>query len=56
VSDRLVNPQDDVATLLSTATIDGAPIGEAERNAYFLIIAQRGTTRRARRFRAGCSR
>lgn len=42
VADRLANPRDDVATLLSTATINGAPIGEAERNAYFLIVAAAG--------------
>lgn len=42
VADRRINPRDDVATILANATIDGKPIGEAERNAYFLIIAAAG--------------
>ncbi|MCK9544233.1 MAG: cytochrome P450 [Novosphingobium sp.] len=41
-ADRRINPRNDVATILSTATIEGAPIGEAERNAYFLIVAAAG--------------
>jgi cytochrome P450 len=40
--DRRRNPRNDVATVLATATIDGAPIGEAERNAYYLIVAAAG--------------
>jgi len=40
--DRRANPRNDVATVLATATIDGAPIGEAERDAYYLIIAAAG--------------
>ena len=40
--DRRKNPRNDVATVLSTATIDGKPIGEAERNAYYLIVAAAG--------------
>ena len=39
---RRTNPRNDVATILSTATIDGKPIGEAERNAYYLIVAAAG--------------
>jgi cytochrome P450 len=41
-ADRRTNPQNDVATILATATIDGEPIGEAERHAYYLIIAAAG--------------
>lgn len=40
--DRRANPRNDVATVLATATIDGKPIGEAERNAYYLIVAAAG--------------
>jgi len=40
--DRRRNPRNDVATVLATATIDGQPIGEAERNAYYLIVAAAG--------------
>lgn len=40
--DRRNNPRDDVATILANATIDGEPIGEAERNAYYLIVAAAG--------------
>lgn len=41
-ADRRVNPRNDVATILATASIDGEPIGEAERNAYYLIVAAAG--------------
>jgi len=41
-ADRRVNPRNDVATILATATVDGEPIGEAERNAYYLIVAAAG--------------
>ena len=41
-ADRRQNPRNDVATILATATIDGQPIGEAERNAYYLIVAAAG--------------
>jgi cytochrome P450 len=40
--DRRSNPRNDVATILANAQIDGKPIGEAERNAYYLIIAAAG--------------
>ena len=40
--DRRTNPRNDVATILANAEIDGPPIGEAERNAYYLIIAAAG--------------
>lgn len=41
-ADRRINPRDDVATILANATVDGEPIGEAERNAYYLIVAAAG--------------
>lgn len=41
-ADRRANPRNDVATILATAEIDGTPIGEAERNAYYLIVAAAG--------------
>lgn len=41
-ADRRINPRNDVATILSTATIDGEPIGDDERNAYYLIVAAAG--------------
>ena len=40
--ERRKYPRNDVATILATAKIDGKPIGEAERNAYYLIIAAAG--------------
>jgi hypothetical protein len=40
--DRRTNPRNDVATILANATIDGQPIGEKERNAYYLIVAAAG--------------
>lgn len=42
VADRRKNPRDDVATILANATINGEPIGDAERDAYFLIVAAAG--------------
>ncbi|MFN3817691.1 cytochrome P450 [Blastomonas sp.] len=39
---RRADPRNDVATILSTATIDGQPIGDDERNAYYLIVAAAG--------------
>lgn len=40
--DRRKHPKNDVATILATAEVDGAPIGDAERNAYYLIVAAAG--------------
>lgn len=40
--DRREHPQDDIATVLATATIDGAPIGEIERIGYYMIVATAG--------------
>lgn len=42
VEDRRQSPRDDVATILANARIDGQPIGDAERDAYFLIVAAAG--------------
>lgn len=40
--DRRKNPKDDLATLLSTGTIDGAPLGEVETFGYYVITATAG--------------
>jgi cytochrome P450 len=40
--DRRANPQNDVASLLATAEIDGDPIGDQEILSYFIIIATAG--------------
>lgn len=40
--DRRSNPRNDVATVLANATVKSEPIGEAERNAYYLIVAAAG--------------
>lgn len=40
--DRRSNPRNDIATILANAQIDGQPVGEDERNAYYLIIAAAG--------------
>lgn len=40
--DRRMNPQNDVATILANATINGEPIGDNERNAYYAIVAAAG--------------
>lgn len=41
-ADRRVHPADDIATVLATATIDGAPIGDLERMGYYIIVATAG--------------
>lgn len=40
--DRRRNPSDDIATLLSTAEINGQPIGTLELMSYYIIIATAG--------------
>lgn len=40
--DRRSNPRNDVATIFANATINGEPIGDKERNAYYLIVAAAG--------------
>lgn len=39
---RRRDPSDDIATLLSTAEVDGAPIGTLELMSYYIIIATAG--------------
>lgn len=41
-AERRREPRNDVATILSTATVNGEPIAESERNAYYLIVAAAG--------------
>lgn len=41
-ADRRANPQDDLATLIATAEIDGKPIGAREAASYYMIIASAG--------------
>lgn len=40
--DRRVNPQDDIATVLAQATIDGKPLDGIEATSYFMIVATAG--------------
>lgn len=40
--DRRAHPRDDIATVLSTAQIDGAPMPEIERLGYYMIVATAG--------------
>lgn len=40
--DRRKNPRDDIATLISNATVDGKPIDDAATFGYYLIIATAG--------------
>lgn len=39
---RRRSPAEDIATVLSNATIDGAPIGDIERTGYYMIVATAG--------------
>ncbi len=39
---RRQNPQDDIATVLANATVNGAPIADRELNGYYMIIATAG--------------
>lgn len=39
---RRANPQDDVATVIANAAIDGKPIGHLEAMSYYIIIATAG--------------
>ncbi|MEM7143093.1 MAG: cytochrome P450 [Actinomycetota bacterium] len=48
IQDRRANPQDDLATMLATATLDnGEPLGDIETLGYYLIVFNAGhdTTR-----------
>jgi cytochrome P450 len=40
--DRRAHPRDDIATVLATARIDGAPMPEIERLGYYMIVATAG--------------
>ncbi len=40
--DRRRNPQEDVATVLANATVNGAPIPDRELNGYYTIVATAG--------------
>lgn len=40
--DRRANPRDDLATLISTAVVDGKPIGKFEETGYYIIVATAG--------------
>ena len=40
--DRRKNPQEDVATVLANATVNGAPIPDRELNGYYIIVATAG--------------
>ena len=40
--DRRANPQDDVATVIANAEIDGKPIGHLEAMSYYIIVATAG--------------
>ena len=42
VEDRRKNPRDDLATVIATAEIDGAPIGLLEVVGYYVILATAG--------------
>ncbi|HET9231812.1 MAG TPA: cytochrome P450, partial [Vitreimonas sp.] len=41
-ADRRANPRDDLATLLASAEVDGAPLPPFERTGYFTIVATAG--------------
>lgn len=41
-ADRRAHPEDDLATLIANAEIDGKPIGEFEAMSYYVIVATAG--------------
>ena len=41
-AERRANPTDDLATVLATGEVDGAPLGEAELLWYYIIVATAG--------------
>ena len=41
-ADRRANPRDDLATVIATGTINGAPIPDREANGYYMIVATAG--------------
>lgn len=40
--DRRNSPQDDIATVIANATVNGAPIGDREASGYYMIVATAG--------------
>lgn len=42
IADRRANPRDDLASVIATGTIDGAPIPEREALSYYVIVATAG--------------
>jgi len=42
IKDRKVNPQDDLATVLANAEVDGAPMDPLDQMSYFIIAASAG--------------
>ena len=41
-ADRRQHPQDDIATVIATSTINGAPVPDREANGYYMIVATAG--------------
>ncbi len=41
-ADRRANPRDDLATVIATGMINGAPIPDREANGYYMIVATAG--------------
>jgi cytochrome P450 len=41
-ADRRKNPKEDIATIIATATVNGAPVPDREANGYYIIIATAG--------------
>lgn len=41
-ADRRANPRNDLATVIATGTVNGAPIPEREANGYYMIVATAG--------------
>lgn len=41
-ADRRANPRDDLATVIATGTVNGAPIPDREANGYYMIVATAG--------------
>jgi cytochrome P450 len=41
-ADRRANPRDDLATVIATGSVNGAPIPDREANGYYMIVATAG--------------
>jgi hypothetical protein len=48
-ADRRNRPTDDLATVIANGTVDGEPMGDAERLWYYIIVAPRAVAGAARR-------